>query len=160
MDGPGNSEARESLTKRRLRLWLRMLTVTRATEAGLRGYLREQHGTTLPRFDVMAALWRRGEAIPMGELSRMLLVSNGNATDVVGRLEKEGLVQRTPCTEDRRTVRVTLTEAGRAQFEGMASGHEAELSRLFGALNLDDLETMRAILRKVSPQMDGAKEKA
>ena len=150
----------DSLSKRRLRLWIRLLGVTRATEAGLRGYLRENHATTLPRFDVLAALWRRAAPMPMGELSRMLLVSNGNATDVVGRLEKEGLVLRTPSAEDRRTVHVALTDAGREQFEGMAVGHEAELSRLFEALDEDDLDTMRTILRKVAPRIETAKEKA
>lgn len=96
MDAPGSG-----LSKRRLRMWLRMLGVTRSTETALRGYLRENHGTTLPRFEVLAALRRREEPTPMGELSRMLLVSNGNATDVVTRLEKDGLVLRTPCTADR-----------------------------------------------------------
>jgi DNA-binding HxlR family transcriptional regulator len=50
----------------------------------------------LPRFDVMAALYRRREGVTMSELSRMLLVSNGNATAVVDRLEADGLVRRTP----------------------------------------------------------------
>lgn len=142
----------DSLSKRRLRTWIRILGVTRATEASLRSYLRENHATTLPRFDVMAALWRRGEPMPMGELSRMLLVSNGNATDVVGRLETEGLVTRSPCAADRRTVRVALTDAGRTAFAGMAEGHEAELSRLFAALDETDLDALRAILRKLAPK--------
>ena len=82
--------------RRRLRLWLRLLHATRSTEAQLRDYLRREHGTTLPRFDVMAALARREAPMAMGELASMLLVSNGNATDVVGRLEAEGLVRRAP----------------------------------------------------------------
>ena len=80
------------LSKRRLKLWIRMLGVTRTTEARLRDYLRREHNTTLPRFDVLAALWRNRDGLTMGELSRMLLISNGNATDVVSRLEAEGLL--------------------------------------------------------------------
>lgn len=149
MDGAGRT-VDEGLSKRRLQAWIRILGVTRATEASLRSYLRENHATTLPRFDVMAALWRRGEPMPMGELSRVLLVSNGNATDVVGRLEAEGLALRSPCSTDRRTVRVSLTDAGRRAFESMAAGHEAELSRLFAALDETDLEALRVILRKLA----------
>jgi DNA-binding MarR family transcriptional regulator len=67
-----------------------------AAEGHLREHLRVNHDTTLPRFDVMAALWRRREGVTMSELSRMLLVSNGNATAVVDRLEKDGLARRTP----------------------------------------------------------------
>ena len=48
----------DPLSKRRLRLWLRLLRVTRVTEAQLREFLRVEHGSTLPRFDVMAALHR------------------------------------------------------------------------------------------------------
>ena len=67
-------------SKRRLKMWIRLLGVTRGAENGLREYLRVKHDTTLPRFDVMAALYRRREGVTMSELSRMLLVSNGNAT--------------------------------------------------------------------------------
>lgn len=142
--------AGDPASKRRLKLWVRMLSVTRRTEAELRDYLRREHGTTLPRFDVMAALRRRGEPVTMGELSRMLLVSNGNATDVVGRLEAEGLAMRIPCVEDRRTVRAALTDAGRALFDRMAAGHEAEVARIFGPLDDDDLDAARDVLRKLT----------
>lgn len=160
MDGSTVVEG-DDLSKRRLKTWLQILGITRSTEASLRSFLRETHGTTLPRFDVLAALWRRAEPIPMGELSRMLLVSNGNATDVVSRLEGEGLVMRTPCSTDRRTVRVALSDAGRLAFESMAGSHEAEVARLFAALDETDMETLRTILRKVSPKpIETAKEKA
>ena len=49
------------LSRRRLRGWLRLLRLTRQTENHLREYLRVNHATTLPRFDVMAALYRAGE---------------------------------------------------------------------------------------------------
>ena len=103
-------------SKRRLKLWIRMLAVTRSSESGLREFLRLTHDTTLPRFDVLAALYRRRDGVTMSELSRMLLVSNGNATAVVDRLEKDGLVRRTQSDQDRRTVFVGLTPEGLAQM--------------------------------------------
>ena len=69
----------DPLSKRRLKTWIRLLGVTRSAENHLREFLRLNHDTTLPRFDVMAALWRRREGVTMSDLSRMLLVSNGNA---------------------------------------------------------------------------------
>ena len=84
----------DPLSKRRLRLWIRLLRVTRLTEAQLREFLRVEHGSTLPRFDVMSALDRADGDLTMTELSRMLLVSNGNTTTVVDRLELDGLVAR------------------------------------------------------------------
>lgn len=136
------------LSKRRLKLWIRMLGVTRGAENRLRDYLRREHATTLPRFDVMAALWRRREGVTMSELSRMLLVSNGNATAVVDRLEADGMARREAEDGDRRRIRVRLTPEGLAAFEAMAVGHEAEVNAIFGGLSDDDLETMREILAR------------
>ena len=137
------------LSKRRLKMWIRLLGVTRAAENHLREHLRLGHATTLPRFDVMAALWRRREGVTMSELSRMLLVSNGNATTVVDRLEKDGFVARRPSQSDRRTVFVALTDAGLAEFEGLAAGHEAEVAKLFSGLSEADLDTLTEILKRM-----------
>jgi len=137
------------LSKRRLKMWIRLLGVTRAAESHLREHLRVNHATTLPRFDVMAALWRRREGVTMSELSRMLLVSNGNATTVVDRLEADGFVRRTPSETDRRTVFVALTPEGLAEFEGLAAGHEAEVSKLFSAISEADLDAMTEILKRM-----------
>ena len=137
------------LSKRRLKMWIRLLGVTRSAENRLREYLRVAHDTTLPRFDVMAALWRRREGVTMSELSRLLLVSNGNATAVVDRLEKDGLVARRPSETDRRIVHVALTEAGLRSFEALAEGHEAEVARLFGGLGEADLDTLTDILKRM-----------
>lgn len=139
----------DPLAKRRLKMWIRLLGVTRAAEGELREFLRVQHGTTLPRFDVMAALYRRREGVTMSELSRMLLVSNGNATAVVDRLEADGLVRRSPSETDRRTVFVALTAEGLAQFEVLALGHEAEVSRMFGGLSEADLDALTEILKRM-----------
>ncbi len=137
------------LSKRRLKMWIRMLGVTRASESHLREFLRVKHDTTLPRFDVLAALYRRRDGVTMSELSRMLLVSNGNATAVVDRLEKDGLVRRTQSDTDRRTVFVALTPEGLAQFEGLASDHEHEVDRLFANLSEPDLDALTEILKRM-----------
>ncbi len=137
------------LSKRRLKTWIRILGVTRTAESHLRDYLRVTHGTTLPRFDVMAALYRRRDGVTMSELSRMLLVSNGNATAVVDRLETDGLVRRTPSEADRRTVFVGLTPEGLRSFEGLATGHEAEVDALFSGLGEADLDQMTEILKRM-----------
>jgi DNA-binding MarR family transcriptional regulator len=138
-----------NLSKRRLKAWIRLLGVTRGAESHLRDFLRRNHETTLPRFDVMAALYRRREGVTMSELSRMLLVSNGNATAVVDRLEKDGLARRQPVATDRRTVKVALTPEGHAAFEAQAAGHEAEVDQLFSGLSEADLDALTDILKRM-----------
>ncbi len=139
----------DPLSKRRLKMWVRLLGQARAAEGQLREFLRVNHETTLPRFDVMAALWRRRDGVSMSELSRMLLVSNGNATTVVDRLEQDGLVRRTPSETDRRTIFVSLTPEGLATFERYASGHEEEVNRIFSHLTEQDLDLLTDILKRM-----------
>src|SRR5690606_35795150 len=71
-------EARE-----RLRLWLRLLACTTTIEQAIRARLRAEFHTSLPRFDVLAILARSDAGLTMGELSRRLMVSNGNVTGLV-----------------------------------------------------------------------------
>lgn len=137
------------LSKRRLKMWVRMLGVTRASENHLREFLRLGHETTLPRFDVMAALHRKRSGVTMSELSRMLLVSNGNATAVVDRLEADGLVRRSPSETDRRTIYVALTSEGLASFERLAAGHEAEVGKLFSRVSDADIDTLTEIFKRM-----------
>jgi DNA-binding MarR family transcriptional regulator len=146
---PNGAFAVDPLSKRRLKAWIRLLAVARRTERDLRAFLRVEHGTTLPRFDVMAALWRRREGMTMTDLSRMLLVSNGNATTVVDRLEADGLVARLAVERDRRSVQVMLTAAGLRRFEGLAADHERAIARAFAALSEADLDRLSEILRRI-----------
>ena len=139
----------DPLAMRRLKLWIRMLGVTRQVENQLREFLRVDHDTTLPRFDVMAALHRWRDGLTMTELSRTLLISNGNATTVVNRLVKDGLVTRIHSDEDRRRTTVRLTPKGLATFETVAAEHRDMVNGLFGDLAEDDLDAMRAVLRRL-----------
>lgn len=128
--------------KAHLRLWLRLLKVNRLVEAELRERLRLEFGTTLPRFDVMSALYRNRQGMKMSELSRMLMVSNGNVTGIVDRLADDGLMLREAVPGDRRAARVRLTQNGIAEFERQAAAHEVWVSELLGGLGPDETERM------------------
>lgn len=139
----------EALSKHRLKTWIRLLRVTRSVETELREFLRVEHDNTLPRFDVLAALYRATDGLTMGELSQQLLVSNGNATAVVDRLERDGLVLRAPSLVDRRVVEVRLTPTGRSQFEAQAGPHEARVDELFAGLDPADLDLLDHLLHRL-----------
>jgi DNA-binding MarR family transcriptional regulator len=126
--------------KARLRLWVRLLRLSRSVEGELRERLKARFDTTLPRFDVMAALWRAPEGMMMSALSRFLLVSNGNVTGIVDRLVADGLVARAAREGDRRTSVVRLTEAGREAFAAMADAHAAWIDELLGGIAPADAE--------------------
>ena len=118
------AKRKNTKSKARLRLWIQLLRTTRAVEAKLREALRQDFAATLPQFDVMAALYRFPEGMLMSELSRYLMVSNGNVTGIVTRLVDDKLVVRTYRQGDRRTSMVKLSRQGVRAFEAMASEHE------------------------------------
>src|SRR5207245_8116885 len=134
----GSTPDRESSTTERdhtsLRLWLRLLTCTTLIENNVRGLLREEFSTTLPRFDLMAQLARHPDGLKMGELSKHMMVSGGNVTGITDQLEKDGLVERVTLPGDRRAWKVRLTPAGRVVFDGMAVAHEAWIVKLMDNL--------------------------
>lgn len=137
---PATQTQSDPASKTHLRLWLRLLKVNRLVEAELRERLRLNFGTTLPRFDVMSALYRNPEGMKMSELSRMLMVSNGNVTGIVDRLTEDGLMLREAVPGDRRAARVRLTRSGIAEFERQAAAHEIWVSELLGGLGPDETQ--------------------
>lgn len=132
--------------KQRLRLWLRLLKVSRYIESELRERLRKQFKTTLPRFDVMAALYRREGGLKMSELSVALRVSNGNVTGIIERLVSEELVVREPIPGDRRAMRVCLSETGRKDFTHMAAVHQEWINELLAGVSAGDAELVCQLL--------------
>jgi DNA-binding MarR family transcriptional regulator len=115
-------------------------------EGELRERLKARFGTTLPRFDVMAALSRAPEGMMMSEVSRFLLVSNGNVTGIVDRLVADGLVERTARRGDRRASVVRLTGRGRDAFDDMARAHAGWIEELLGGIRPADAEAVAGTL--------------
>ncbi|WP_299784561.1 MarR family transcriptional regulator [uncultured Roseobacter sp.] len=139
---PQDQSAADPASKAHLRLWLRLLKINRLVEAELRERLRLSFGTTLPRFDVMSALYRNPKGMKMSELSRLLMVSNGNVTGIVDRLTEDGFMLREAVPGDRRAARVRLTRNGIAEFERQAAAHEEWVSELLGGLSPEDTRRM------------------
>ena len=139
----------DPVSKARLRLWLRMLATTGRIEAELRRRLREEHDTTLPRFDVMAALQRHSGGLRMSDLSGALRVSAGNVTGIVDRLVEDGLVERAPVPGDRRAQIARLTPEGRATFARLATAHEGWIDALLSQLDGAEARALNALLARL-----------
>jgi len=129
-------------SKSRLRLWLRLLKAQRSIESALRERLRSEFGSTLPRFDVLAALDRSKGGLRMSELSSVLKVSNGNVTGIIERLVEDGQVERIPVPGDRRAMQVRLTAKGRERFATMAKAHEGWVSELLAPFERSEAKAL------------------
>lgn len=142
-----------------VRVWLRLLSCTMAIEKIVQRRLAERFETTLPRFDVMAALERRPDGMAMGELSRALLVSNGNVTAIVRTLAKEGHVTIAPLPSDRRTQIVRLTRAGSTHFADLSRAHHDWIDGLLAGLGQEERETLYGALGHLKRSLGEAARK-
>lgn len=149
---PEQNVQAEPMSKARLRLWLQLLKLSSGIEGELRRRLRDRHDTTLPRFDVMAALARHRDGLKMSDLSRYLKVSNGNVTGIVDRLVEEGLALRVAVPGDRRANLARLTAKGEAAFADLATQHEAWIDELLAPLSDTDTQTLMGLLKKAMTQ--------
>lgn len=141
-------------SKQSLRLWLKLLSCSTSIEKKARQMLADRFDTTLPRFDVMAALEREEGGLTMSGLSDYLLVSNGNVTAIVARLVEDGLVTRTQDRQDRRVLRVKLTAKGRREFRLYAAAHEAWIEQLLGDLADGEIVHLLSGLNRVRTSIE------
>jgi DNA-binding MarR family transcriptional regulator len=139
-----------------LRLWLRLLTCTNLIEAAIRADLRKFSQSTLPRFDLMAQLYRHPGGLKMGELSRRLMVTGGNVTGIADQLVKEGLVLRETHSEDRRAFLLKLTAGGRKAFARMAAQHEEWVGALFAGLAEPERQALYQLLGRLKSTLKEA----
>ena len=124
-----------------VRVWLRLLSCTLAIEKEVQRRFAD-HDMTLPRFDILAALDRKPDGLPMGALSRALLVSNGNVTQLVQKLVRDGLVEIRPLPSDRRSSIVRLTQEGQERFQALASDHHQWIDRMLAGLDYTQRERL------------------
>ena len=142
--------------KRSLRLWLRLLTCSHTIEQTISQRLRDEFGSTLPRFDMLSALDRAGEGgLTMGEAAGMLMVSNGNVTGLGRRLKADGLIE-SMTGADRRVQRVRLTADGRTRFAAMATAHEHWIETLLADLTGAEADDLIRLLEQTRRSLRSA----
>lgn len=130
-----------------LKLWLRLFATANAVETELSRRLRAEFGMTLPRFDLMAQLAKAGDDVTLGDLSRRLMVTNGNVTGLVDRLLADKLVERRAKEGDRRSATVSLTEDGERLFAEMARVHRTWIEEIFDGLSAEERSALSGLLR-------------
>jgi DNA-binding MarR family transcriptional regulator len=134
--------------KDELRLWLRLFACKEIIENEVRRRLRESFGVTLPRFDLMAQLDRSAKGMTLGELSKRMMVTNGNVTGLVERLLEQGLIDRRPSQKDRRAQIVRLTAQGRRFFRAMARANADWIGGMLAELSESDIQILLRLLAK------------
>src|SRR6478609_5745784 len=145
------------LDRRQLRAWIRLIGLLELLPGVLDGQLRRDAGVTHFEYYVLAMLSEADDrTLRMTELARQTNATLPRLSHVVGRLEDRSLVERFPCSEDRRATNVRLTEAGWAKVQEAAPGHVANVRHhVIDALTDEQIDQLAdigaAILARLDP---------
>jgi DNA-binding MarR family transcriptional regulator len=106
-------------------------------------------GLSLPKLAALHQLSQAGDSLPLGQLAERLACVKSNVTQLVDRLEADGLVLRAADPGDRRSRLAVLTESGRSAFQkGMQIQQQCE-REIFGALSSDEAASLQTLLAKL-----------
>ena len=145
-DRPAARDWSES-QERALRMWI-ALARCYATYAKAIACKIQEYGLTPPQFGIIEALHHLGP-LSLGELADKLLVTGGNITYVMDRLEEQGLVYRERSPRDRRIIQAKLTHDGKALIASVFPSHGSYVEELSGHLEPEEQEMLRGLLKKL-----------
>ena len=143
---PGASRAGTSATEAlALGVYVKLLRAARAIDARLEPAIAAA-GLTPTQFGVLEALLHKG-ALTQTALGRKLLTSPGNMTDLLGKLERRGMIRRAHRPGDRRAVWVELTGPGRDRIATLFPAHAKAIAAAMAGLGAADLAHLAGLLR-------------
>lgn len=129
--------------------WLRLARVFSRMEHTAHAHLRCA-GLSVAQFDVLAQVGAR-EGCTQQELANALLVTKGNVTQLLDRMEEAGLLTR---RQEGRAKRVCLTDAGRRLRDRVVPEHEAVMAGLFDSLTDEEQRQLLGLLRALDKGLD------
>jgi MarR family transcriptional regulator, 2-MHQ and catechol-resistance regulon repressor len=130
-----------------VRAYVKLIRASRAVLARVEPRLAKT-SLTATQLGVLEALLHKG-VMTQRELGRKVLTSAGNMTDVLDKLEGRGVLRRVRSTADRRSVRVELTDEGRALIEALFPEHARDIAEAMGALCPEELGVLGDLLRRL-----------
>ena len=116
---------------------------------------RENFGSSLSRFDVLAHLDRAGkDGLTTTQLASRLLASKGNITRLLDRMAQDGLILRESNKEDRRVSNIRLSKNGADLFTRVAPEHETWSHEIFETLSAEEQDHLIQLLKAIKKKLD------
>ena len=138
--------------------WLGMLSSIALLDDALDQQLQQDAGITHGTYAILVGLSEAPDrTLHMSKLSVMTNSSPSRLSHAVSRLERDGLLVRSPCPTNRRAVHATLTDRGFAVVEAAAPGHvETVRSYVFDQLTTDQVQQLSTITSAILSALDKA----
>jgi MarR family 2-MHQ and catechol resistance regulon transcriptional repressor len=99
-------------------------------------------------FGVLEVLFHKGPQ-PLQQIGEKILISSGNITYVVDKLEKKKLLVRKPCAEDRRVIYAELTDQGKQFLADIFPSHKEAIEKAVSGLTAEEKQQAIALLKKL-----------
>jgi len=140
-----------TLDVERLAAWQAFLRAHATVRAALEDELERERGLALAVYDVLVQLTAAPDGrLRMQELASRLVFSRSGVTRLVDRMERDDLVRREPCSDDRRGTFAVVTEAGRRRLREAGGVHLRGIVAHFGAaLDDDDVAALQRAMDKI-----------
>jgi DNA-binding MarR family transcriptional regulator len=123
-------------------VWLRLFRICQKIDRAQHQNLRSW-GLNVAQFDVLTRIGTH-PGITQQELANILLVTKGNISQLLDRMEKMELIKR---TQEKRSNTLSLTEQGRALYARVVPAHEELIAAQFSALSSDEVADLQRLLR-------------
>jgi DNA-binding MarR family transcriptional regulator len=124
--------------------WLRLARVFQKIDTRSERFFKG-HELNTAQFDVLAQVGA-AQRLTQQELADALLVTKGNISQLLGKLEQTGLIRR---QQEGRANYLSLTEAGQALFQKVVPQQEALIAEMLAALTVDEQRELLRLLRKL-----------
>ncbi|MCH9693622.1 MAG: MarR family transcriptional regulator [Gammaproteobacteria bacterium] len=128
--------------------WLSLVRCFSSIERVLMRHFGQEYNSSLPRYDVLTALALDRSGLTMGDLAATLMVTKGNITGVVRRLEQEKLVLKNTSSKDRRVQSVKISAKGVRLWEKMHADYDRMISALMAGQTESQIQALVTTLRR------------
>jgi MarR family 2-MHQ and catechol resistance regulon transcriptional repressor len=108
----------------------------------------KQYGMNRTEFGVLELLFHKGPQ-PLQQIGGKVLMSSGNITYVVDKLEQKNLVKRRASLEDRRLIFAEITDAGKKLMEEVFPKHAEVIAQTVNGLTAEEKKIASKLLKKL-----------
>ena len=132
---------------REVMLWVRLAMTFNVLYHEIKKELSKER-LTVPQLDIISCL-DRSKGLPLSELAERLLVTGGNITGIIDRLERDGYVYRERDKKDRRIVRALLTEKGFDLYKSFLPRYKEVMRKINSVLTTEERQQLQRLLKKL-----------
>jgi len=139
---------------REVMLWVRLAMTFNVIHYEIKQEISKEP-FTVPQLEIISCL-DRTKGLPLSLIAERLLVTGGNITGIIDRLERDGYVYRVRDKADRRIVRAVLTEKGFELYKSFLPRYKEIMNRINSGLTFQERRQLQRLLKKL---VQGVKQK-